>query len=79
VLTVPLLILASNSSAEPQDPLPVYHSVMRPVSKRSTSYPVKWNAGLYREGKIVDPLPTLVWTLGPGARAPTEVSNGASQ
>ena len=25
--------------------------------------------GLYREGKIVDPLPGLVWTLRPGARA----------
>jgi len=23
--------------------------------------------GLYREGKIVDPLPGLVWTLGPGS------------
>ncbi len=31
-------------------------------------YPVKWNAGLYREGKIVDPSPGSVWTLRLGAR-----------
>jgi hypothetical protein len=47
-----------------------YYLVTRPVSKRSTSYPVKRRTRLaIRTGKVIHP-PQRIWTQGPrGARA----------